>query len=544
MAYAPEIWAEFDTQTGNLPKGVPHPTRSLGYQILRWAETYIVQPDGDDAGEPWRFTREQKRFILWMYAIDEHGRWLYRDISLRRAKGWGKTPLLAALAIIEFIGPSRFSHWDEHGRPVGKRVALPLVHLAAVSLDQTANTRDMIRGMLANSPAEIEFDLELGKERIQFRDGSPGRIEPVTSSSRGLEGARPTFVLADETHHWLESNGGHAVFQTLDRNIGKSLRYGARLVQTTNAFNPNEDSIAQRTFEAALAGKKGLLYDCVEGIPLTNADLRDEETVRRALWQAYGDSHWASVDELVEKAQDPMLPIAEFFRFYLNQIAETADAWLPKEVWLKLKKDDDPLKPGDVIALGFDGSLYHDATALVASRIRDGHMAVLGVWQRPADLPPSVHWEVPVPQVNDAVELAFETYTVAWMFGDPSHWQNPMGDWATAHQWLGDRRKPKDVVFEFSPQRKLKMAEAIERFETAARLGLEISFDGDERFTDHVTNAVNYETPSGKLIRKEHKKSKRKIDIAMAAILAYEARAEAIADGRTKLRKGAKMRSY
>ncbi|MER5441136.1 hypothetical protein [Streptomyces sp. NPDC002790] len=179
--------------TGNVPSGVPHPTRSLGYGIIRWAQRYIVQPDGENAGQPWKFTQEQLRFVLWMYAIDENGKWQFRSAALRRAKGWGKTPLLAALAIVEFIGPARFSHFDKNGMPVGKRVPLPLVQIAATSLDQTANTRDMIRGMLAESPAEKEFKLDIGKGIIQFKDGKPGRIEPVTSSSRGLEGARPTF---------------------------------------------------------------------------------------------------------------------------------------------------------------------------------------------------------------------------------------------------------------------------------------------------------------------------------------------------------------
>lgn len=88
MAAWPRKEVIYPLQSGNLPEGVPHPTRSLGYQILRWAETYIVQPDGEHAGEPWRFTNEQKRFILWFYAIDDKGRWLYDTACLRRAKGW------------------------------------------------------------------------------------------------------------------------------------------------------------------------------------------------------------------------------------------------------------------------------------------------------------------------------------------------------------------------------------------------------------------------------------------------------------------------
>ncbi|GAA0455741.1 hypothetical protein GCM10009544_18090 [Streptomyces stramineus] len=75
--------------TGNMPTGVPHPTRSLGYGIIRWCQRYILQPDGENAGQPWRFSPEQLRFVLWLYAIDERGRWLYRSAALRRAKGWG-----------------------------------------------------------------------------------------------------------------------------------------------------------------------------------------------------------------------------------------------------------------------------------------------------------------------------------------------------------------------------------------------------------------------------------------------------------------------
>lgn len=544
MAFDQARWDAFDPQTGNLPVGVPTPYESLGYQILRWAEQYIVQPDGENAGEPWRFTKEQKRFILWMYSVDRKGRWLYPDISLRRAKGWGKTPLLAALAIIEFLGPCRFSHWDKRtGRPVGKRVPLPLVQLAAVSLDQTANTRDMIRGMLANSPAEYEFNLELGKERIQFKDGSPGRIEPVAASSRTLEGARPTFVLADETHHWIASNGGHAVMATLRRNIGKGLGQGHRIVQTTNAFNPNEDSVAQQTYEAVRDGAKHILYDCVEGFPLEVEDLKDEELVRACLVQAYGDSYWAPIDDLVIRATDPLVPDSEFFRFYLNQIAEQADAWMAKDIWLVLEDDEEPIQKKDVIAIGFDGSLYYDSTAVIGCRISDGKLFVLGLWERPDHLKPKDEWEVPVHEVVATVDQAFKDYHVAWMFGDPSYWQNVMGDWAVKHKWKG-KKKAEEVVFQFSPNREKAMAEAIERFETACRLRQDIAHDGDANLAAHITHCAVIQKGWGKLIAKEHPKSKRKIDAAMAAVLAYEARAEAIAASREDAPRGARMISY
>ena len=69
-------------------RDVPHPTRSLGYGIVRWCQEYLLQPDGVNAGEPWKFSPEQLKFLLWLYAIDDRGKWLYDPACLRRAKGW------------------------------------------------------------------------------------------------------------------------------------------------------------------------------------------------------------------------------------------------------------------------------------------------------------------------------------------------------------------------------------------------------------------------------------------------------------------------
>ena len=48
------------------------------------------------------------------------------------------------------------------------------------------------------------------------------RLEAVTSSYRALEGGRSTFVILNETHHWLSNNEGHAMLAVIDRNATKS----------------------------------------------------------------------------------------------------------------------------------------------------------------------------------------------------------------------------------------------------------------------------------------------------------------------------------
>ncbi|WP_084772348.1 hypothetical protein [Nonomuraea candida] len=477
---------------------------------------------------------------MWLYAIDSRGKWLYDTACLRRAKGWGKTPLLAALAIIEFIGPARFSHFDDNGFPVGKSVGLPLIQIAATSIDQTANTRDMVRGMLANSPAEDEYEIEIGKERIQFRNGRPGRIEPVTSSSRGLEGARPSFVIGDETHHWIASNGGIGVYEVLDRNVRKTAGQGSRYIESTNAFNPNEESVAQRTYEAFLKKPDGrLLYDCVEA-DNDEIDLNDIEAVELGLRQAYGDSHWVDIQGLIDAIQDPRTSQAQAYRFYLNKIQESANQWIGRPIWDGLRDDDDPIRPGDQIAVGFDGSLYSDSTAIVGCRLRDGKLFLIHLDEDPHI--PGRDWQVDTLLVDKRMREAFATYKVEWAFCDPSYWQNVVGQWALDTKEAD--RDGRDIVFEFSPNRAKQMCEAIERLHTAAHLAEDVCHDGNPDMARHIGNAVTYEVPQGLLIRKESKRSRKKIDIAIAAVLAYEARAEAIADGRMKIRKRARLRSY
>ena len=75
------------------------PDKTLGWGILNWWASYVRSPGGDDAGTPFMPTLEQARFVLWWYAVDKNGKFVYRNGVLRRMKGWGKDPLAAALAL-------------------------------------------------------------------------------------------------------------------------------------------------------------------------------------------------------------------------------------------------------------------------------------------------------------------------------------------------------------------------------------------------------------------------------------------------------------
>lgn len=72
------------------------PEHTLGWQVLGWTADYLRQPDGPSAGKSWRYTDEQARFILWWFALDDQGRFLYRSGMLRRVKGWGLARIQSA----------------------------------------------------------------------------------------------------------------------------------------------------------------------------------------------------------------------------------------------------------------------------------------------------------------------------------------------------------------------------------------------------------------------------------------------------------------
>jgi len=189
------------------PQG--QPARTLLPVQLLWIARWLRHPDGPNAGKPWRFTREQIRFLAWWYAIDETGRWVYRRATLRRAKGWGKDPVGSVLAVLEAIGPCRFGGWalgGEHARDFG------------VDVDYTYSAGEPI--VVPNPAGWSRWPPSAASRRARrcacsraHPEGHPGAlrdrgaqgdrlspcglsvIEAITSSPKSAEGPRSTFVI-------------------------------------------------------------------------------------------------------------------------------------------------------------------------------------------------------------------------------------------------------------------------------------------------------------------------------------------------------------
>lgn len=73
------------------PDGYILPKLTLGWQAIHWGEHNLLADETDEHDRPLPFslTNEQIRFVLWFYAIDDTGRFAYREFVLQRLKGWG-----------------------------------------------------------------------------------------------------------------------------------------------------------------------------------------------------------------------------------------------------------------------------------------------------------------------------------------------------------------------------------------------------------------------------------------------------------------------
>lgn len=512
----------------------PLPARSLGGAVWAWCHRYIRQPDGPNAGGPWSFTPEQARFVHRLYAVDDDGRFLHTRAVLRRAKGWGKSPFMAALAIVELCGPCRFGGWDGD-EPIAVEAAMPWVQIAGVSEKQTVNTMSMVLAMLQESPAVAEYGLDLGLTRVFTAAG--GRLEPITASAPTAEGARPTFVILDETHHWTQANGGDKLASVIRRNLGKSRDGSARSVETTNAHEPGQDSVAELSFDGWRAQRDGrtrrsrLLYDSRESGPVL--DLADEDDLMVGLAQAYGDSSWVDLERIRDEVYDPVNTPSMSRRFYLNQVVAAEDAWLAPNQWAACADPARVVADRDRIALFFDGGKTDDATALVGCRIEDGHVFVAGCWQAPAGRAGD-GWEVDRVEVDAAVQAAFDRWDVAAFYADVALWESYIDVWRDRWSdqlqvWAttGSGKRGHAVAWDMR-SRVGEFTAAAERFAADVVSG-DLTHDGDSRLAAHVANARRAVNRFGVSIRKEGRESSRKIDLAVCAVGARKARADVLA---------------
>jgi phage terminase large subunit-like protein len=366
-----------------------------------------------------------------------------------------------------------------------------------------------------------------------------GEIVPSTASNSAKDGGKETFVVFDETHLYIKPEL-HRMYATVRRNLAKRKQSEPWSLETSTMYMPGENSVAEETHNLAKAIREGktkrqrLLFNHREGD--ADIDLSDEEAVLAGLRDVYGPfAEVMDLERILSEILDPRNDPQDSRRYYFNQPTSSKDAWISAPEWNALFDRREVTKT-DEITLGFDGSRKRsrgvaDATALIGCRVSDGYIFEIKVWEQP-DGPSGDDWEVPAADVDFTVRRTFEDYNVVGMFADPAKWESYIAGWESS---FGKKLKVKSTLnhpieWWMSGNRSYLVVRALEQFHNAVIDG-ELFHDGSLALTRHILNARRRVGRSGLTIAKEHPDSKNKIDAAVAATLAYQARLQALSKG-------------
>jgi hypothetical protein len=341
---------------------------TLGDLWSAWIERHCRIPDRHERGRPFR----EYDWQFWCTA--NHGRiregiehdpehpllnqaFVYRRSQVIGPQKLGKGPWVACRVCLCAVGPSEFAGWakagdvyrcDDHGcgcgwvweyepgEPMGRRHPSPLIQIVATSDDQVANIWRPLTSMIHLGPLR-ELLLPRGEFiRIvgEAGDRDFDRIDRVTASAKSRLGAPLNEAFFDETGLYTAGNGLVEMCTTMRRGAAAM---GGRSTETTNAFDPGQNSTAQRTQESQRPDIFRFWRDPDQALTRKDGKLlsfRNARERRRILEFVYAGAEHVSIDSVDAEALELMeTNLAEAERFFGNRKARGAGAWLPHGLW-------------------------------------------------------------------------------------------------------------------------------------------------------------------------------------------------------------------
>lgn len=505
-----------------------------------WIESHCIVPDGFRMGDPFELYEWQLWCTVNHYRVKSSAEigqlataFYYRRSLVVAPQKTGKGPWSATLILAEAVGPVVFAGWAkggevydcadhgcpcgwsyryEAGEPMGQPWPTPLIQLTATAVDQTDNVFRPLQSMVKNGP--LAGLLKVGEEFIRLPGG--GRIDVVTSSALARLGNPITFALQDESGLYNDTNKMRRVAETQRRGAAGM---GGRSLETTNPWDPAEDSVAQRTFETQVKDVFKFYRQ-----PPANLSYKNKAERRKIHQFAYAGSDHVDLDSIEAEAaelleRDP----GQAERFFGNRIVYGQGTWCEGDKW------DDRANPQRVqesteIVLGFDGSDSDDWSALRAET-QDGYQFTPAYRDgRPMIWNPAEHGgQVPRLEVHAAIDEVFTRYRVVRMYGDPPWWETELDEWAAKY---GEK-----VVLRWETYRPVQMHAACERLLTdVGKMDSGFSHDGCTITATHVRNARKAPRPSERYVLAKPSQT-QKIDACVSSVICHEAAGDATAAG-------------
>jgi phage terminase large subunit-like protein len=449
-------------------RGLP---RAGGKRAIAFIEKYVFVPKGTGARKALTLRFWQQDLIRPLFDDPRPRQALF---SIPRANG--KSTLAAALGLYGLFADR------EEGASVlvvasDERQASLIFHTA--------------RRMVELNP-KLSDACQVYQDRL-YVPATDSTLRPLPAEPSALHGYDPSLLIVDELHVVTER-----VWEACTLAAGKRARSLTLAIST-----PPEDQNSVM-YKLAEYGRQDSDPGFVFREFTAPAGCRvDDEQAWRVANPALGDFlHIDAMRSVLRTTRE-----ATFRRQRLGMWVFGSEEWLTTEQWQVATDQARTIPDGTKVVLGFDGSFTGDATALVAVTLAaPQHLDLVALWERPEREP---NWQVPVLEVEDVIRTACKRWQVVEIACDPNRWQRSM-------QVLQAEELP---VLAY-PQGSL-MVPATTRFGEAI-INRTLTHSGDSRLTRHISNVVLRMTPSGPRIQKEHKSSPRHIDLAVAAVMAYD----------------------
>ena len=429
----------------------------------------------------------QKALLDNVFSVREDGRLKHRTALIGMARKNGKSALSSGIAL-----------WGLFMGETGSEVY------------SCAADRDQARIVFGDAKKMIEAEPELAAQAKLYRDAieipSTGSVYRVLSSEAYTkEGLSPTLVIMDELHA-LPSRELFDVMQ-----LGMGARREPLLLAITTAGvksdTTGQDSIAYSLYQYGQKVSRGEIVDPSFFMAWWEAPM-DADHKSIDTWKlanpAFGDLN--SIEDFESAVK--RTPEAEFRIKRTNAWVSSQTAWLPSGSW-EAREAKREIIDKDVI-LGFDGSFSGDASVVVGVTVEENpYVFLLKAWEK--QVTDDDTWRIDSLDVEKTIIQACIDYNVKEIACDPFRWQRTM-------QVLQDMGLP---IVEWPSTSAARMIPACAKFYDAVT-GEKLTHDGNPLLTRHINNAVVKIDRLGPRIVKEHRGSPRKIDAAVASIIAFD----------------------
>ena len=461
--------------------------KTQGDKVVRFIEEFLTL-GGSYLGQPFEVLDFQRDVIRDVYRLDDDGRRQYRTYLLGLPRKNGKTQIAAALGVYHLIA-------DDAD-------ASPVVVCAAGDRQQARLVFDEVRRMNQQSP-ELAAVCQVYRNEIRCHRNN-GTFRVLSADAGAQQGLNPTMVIIDEFHVHKDND----LFDAL--TLGSATRsQPLTLVISTAGFDL--DSPLGRLYRRAKRVASGEEHDPSMGMTWWGPDDSEEYDHRDpATWERFNPAyeHFINTDEFESAFR--RTAEAPFIRYRLNGWTKSESSWLPAGVFEALASDR-RLEAGERIVVGVDAAWQSDSTAVVACTLDEPrHIEVLGLWEKPDDVS-EMAWRTPMDEVKATIIEAFEKFTVAECAADPWRFESALLE-------LVDLGYPMTEYPTGAVQRMTQGSQAM--FD--AIIDGRITHTGDPALVRHFRNAVLREDArGGARITKDRRGSTKKIDLAIASIIAH-----------------------